>query len=80
MTVPLLELSIEKLRDEEVFGIARIQEICEAELYIASAQLLGQIFVALENYTRGRKQHDDMTAAVFQYEGGESLSGFPPSN
>jgi hypothetical protein len=47
---------------------------------IAPAQLLGQIFVALENYTRGRKQHDDMTAAVFQYEGGESLSEFPPSN
>lgn len=54
---------------EEVFGIARIQEICETERHIAPAHLLGKIFVALQAYTRGREQHDDMTAAVFQYEG-----------
>jgi serine phosphatase RsbU (regulator of sigma subunit) len=54
---------------EEVFGIARIQEICETERHIAPAHLLGKIFVALQSYTRGREQHDDMTAAVFQYEG-----------
>src|SRR5882672_7986978 len=49
---------------EEVFGIARIQEICETERHIAPAHLLGKIFVALQSYTRGREQHDDMTAAV----------------
>jgi serine phosphatase RsbU (regulator of sigma subunit) len=54
---------------EEVFGITRIQEICEAEGHIAPAHLLGQLFVALQNFTRGREQHDDMTAAAFQYEG-----------
>jgi len=57
--------------EDEVFGIARVQEICETESYAAPAELLSQIFAALGTYTRHCEQHDDMTAAVFQYEGGE---------
>jgi sigma-B regulation protein RsbU (phosphoserine phosphatase) len=54
--------------EEESFGIARIQNICEANPYAAPTELLAQIFAALANYTLGREQHDDMTAAVLQCE------------
>jgi serine phosphatase RsbU (regulator of sigma subunit) len=60
---------------EEPFGIARVQEVCEASFYAAPAELLGQIFSALASYTQGREQHDDMTAAVFHYEGCERPAG-----
>ena len=53
---------------DEAFGIARVQGICEAGLCKAPGELLGQVFAALADYTRGREQQDDMTAAVFQYE------------
>jgi sigma-B regulation protein RsbU (phosphoserine phosphatase) len=55
--------------EEESFGAARIQEICERSAYTAPPELLGAIFAALGAYTAGREQHDDMTAAVFNYEG-----------
>ena len=54
---------------EEVFGAERIQKICEADFYNDPPELLGRIFAALQSYTRGREQHDDMTAAVFKYDG-----------
>jgi sigma-B regulation protein RsbU (phosphoserine phosphatase) len=50
--------------EEEPFGIARVQEICEASPHGEPRELLAQIFAALAEYTRGREQHDDMTAAV----------------
>jgi hypothetical protein len=34
--------------------------------------LLGSIFSAVEAFTRGRKQHDDMAAAAFHYRGPEN--------
>ncbi len=55
--------------EDEPFGIARVQEICEAESNSAPAELLGRLFAALESFTRGREQHDDMTAAVLHYDG-----------
>jgi len=55
--------------EEESFGAARIQEICERGAYASPAELLGEMFAALGRYTKGREQHDDMTAAVFHYEG-----------
>lgn len=54
--------------EEEPFGIARVQELCETRDSAAPAELLGELFAALAAYTHGREQHDDMTAAVFQYE------------
>jgi sigma-B regulation protein RsbU (phosphoserine phosphatase) len=51
--------------EEESFGIARIQEICEADAYDTPAALLVRLFAELESFTRGREQHDDMTAAAF---------------
>src|SRR5438270_1870185 len=52
---------------EEPFGLAGIQELCETRCYANPADLLGHIFAALDTYTKGREQHDDMNAAVFQY-------------
>jgi sigma-B regulation protein RsbU (phosphoserine phosphatase) len=53
---------------EETFGLAGIQEVCETGCYSTPADLLSKIFAALDMYTIGREQHDDMTAAVFQYD------------
>jgi len=51
----------------ESFGLARVSAICEAELKATPPKFLSQIFAAVERFTRGREQHDDMAAMVFQY-------------
>jgi sigma-B regulation protein RsbU (phosphoserine phosphatase) len=53
---------------EEAFGVERVREICETCGCDAPHELLAQVFAALAAYTRGREQHDDMTAAVFHYD------------
>lgn len=58
--------------EDEVFGMSSIQKICETSSYDAPAGLLGRVFAAVATHTRGREQNDDMTAAVFQYEGAVS--------
>jgi len=55
--------------DGEQFGIERLQELCHANRPVSPAELLGRIFAAVENFSHGREQHDDMAAAVFQYCG-----------
>jgi sigma-B regulation protein RsbU (phosphoserine phosphatase) len=55
--------------EDESFGILRVQKICEREAQAEPAELLRRVFTALESFTRGREQYDDMTAAVFRYEG-----------
>jgi phosphoserine phosphatase RsbU/P len=64
--------------EEESFGVERVLEICETGFDAEPAELLGRIFAALSAYTRNREQHDDMTAAVFHYEG--SGSGLEADN
>lgn len=53
--------------EDEGFGMERLQAICEAPHYGSPAELLVQIFSAVEHFARGRVQHDDMAAAVFHY-------------
>jgi serine phosphatase RsbU (regulator of sigma subunit) len=53
--------------EDEGFGIARHQDICETRPYSSPADLLAQIFCAVEHFARGRVQHDDMAAALFHY-------------
>lgn len=67
--------------EEESFGVERIQEICETSFSATPTELLGDIFAALAIHTRGREQHDDMTAAIFQYEGeSDHLPTLKPSS
>ena len=54
--------------EDESFGAARIQEICEEHHQAGPVELLEQIFSAVTWHARGREQHDDMTAAVFHFE------------
>jgi len=54
-------------RKEEQFGIDRLQEICDAQRFASPTELLGRIFAAVESFSRGREQHDDMAAAVFHF-------------
>jgi phosphoserine phosphatase RsbU/P len=55
--------------DSEPFGIERLQAVCDANLRTNPAKLLRNMFSAVEDFTRGRRQHDDMAAAVFQFSG-----------
>jgi phosphoserine phosphatase RsbU/P len=56
-------------RDEEQFGIERLQELCSNKRHLPPAELLSNIFSAVEDFSRGREQHDDMAAALFLYSG-----------
>jgi phosphoserine phosphatase RsbU/P len=53
----------------EQFGIERLQEICEADRPTSPADMLGRIFAAVEKFSEGREQHDDMAAALFRFCG-----------
>lgn len=56
-------------RDEEQFGVERLQELCSNKHHLSPAELLRNIFSAVEEFSRGREQHDDMAAALFFYSG-----------
>ena len=51
----------------ESFGTERVARICEVERQASPPKFLSQIFAAVERFTQGREQHDDMAAVVFQY-------------
>jgi phosphoserine phosphatase RsbU/P len=53
--------------DEQEFGLEGIQQICQHHPGHAPLDLLGHVFDALEGFTRGCRQWDDMTATVFHY-------------
>jgi sigma-B regulation protein RsbU (phosphoserine phosphatase) len=53
----------------EQFGIERLQELCDRPRLPSPAELLGRLFAAVENFSRGREQHDDMAAALFHFNG-----------
>jgi sigma-B regulation protein RsbU (phosphoserine phosphatase) len=53
--------------ENEPFGIPRLKGLCDNGLRIPPRELLGRIFAAVETFTLGRQQHDDMAAAVFHY-------------
>jgi sigma-B regulation protein RsbU (phosphoserine phosphatase) len=56
-------------RHGEQFGLERLQDLCGDRRHLSPTELLGQIFSAVEEFARGREQHDDMAAAVFHYSG-----------
>jgi sigma-B regulation protein RsbU (phosphoserine phosphatase) len=47
------------------FGIERLQELCDTHRQASPTELLGKIFAAVESFSCGREQHDDMAAALF---------------
>jgi len=52
-------------RKEEQFGIERLQAICGAQRLASPAVLLERVFAAVESFSCGQEQQDDMAAAVF---------------
>jgi phosphoserine phosphatase RsbU/P len=52
---------------DEPFSVERVKEICDNGLRLPPKELLSRIFKAVEAFTIGRDQHDDMAAAVFHY-------------
>lgn len=53
--------------ENEPFGVERLQGVCQAKFHAKPPELLTCLFSAVEKFTRGRKQHDDMAAAVFHF-------------
>lgn len=51
--------------EEENFGADRLLAICDEHLADSPTPLLQAIFIAVESFSRGREQHDDMAAALF---------------
>lgn len=51
--------------EEENFGTDRLLAICEQHLADSPTHLLHAIFEAVESFSRGREQYDDMAAALF---------------
>jgi hypothetical protein len=45
----------------------RLQEICDAQRFASPSELLGRVFAAVENFSRGREQQDAMAAALFHF-------------
>ncbi len=52
-------------KDEE-FGIERLIEVCAANRCKHADELLAAIAAALDDFTNGTRQHDDMTAGVLK--------------
>jgi len=51
------------------FGTERLREFCGAQHDAPPAVLLSRIFAAVEDFSRGREQFDDMAAALFHFAG-----------
>jgi phosphoserine phosphatase RsbU/P len=49
------------------FGLEGLQEVCIRHADAKPLDLLGQIFTAIQQFTRSCRQWDDMAAAVFHY-------------
>jgi sigma-B regulation protein RsbU (phosphoserine phosphatase) len=62
-------------RHGEQFGIERLHLICSAERFASPAQMLNTIFAAVEGFSYGCEQHDDMAATLFHFSGWERLQG-----
>jgi sigma-B regulation protein RsbU (phosphoserine phosphatase) len=54
-------------RKEEQFGIERLQAICGAQRLASPTVLLERVFAAVESFSCGQEQQDDMAAAVFHF-------------
>jgi sigma-B regulation protein RsbU (phosphoserine phosphatase) len=54
-------------RKEDQFGIERLQAICDAQRLASPTVLLERVFAAVESFSCGQEQQDDMAAAVFHF-------------
>jgi phosphoserine phosphatase RsbU/P len=54
--------------DDREFEVEGVQEICRSNLDASPIELLGRVFAAIEKFTAGCQQWDDMTAAAFRLE------------
>ncbi len=52
--------------EDEEFGIDRLVEVCAAHRCKHADELLAAIAAAVDRFTAGMRQHDDMTAAVLK--------------
>ncbi len=51
--------------EDEIFGIERLQAICEGSCDLKPTEWLGRLFHETELFSNEREQHDDMAAALF---------------
>jgi sigma-B regulation protein RsbU (phosphoserine phosphatase) len=53
----------------EQFGLERLHLLCSAERLASPTEILSTIFAAVENFSHGCEQHDDMAATLFHFSG-----------
>jgi sigma-B regulation protein RsbU (phosphoserine phosphatase) len=56
-------------RHGEQFGIGRLHLLCSAEGFASPAEMLSRIFAAVDRFSHGCEQHDDMAATLFHFSG-----------
>jgi sigma-B regulation protein RsbU (phosphoserine phosphatase) len=56
-------------RNDDQFGIERLQALCERQWAASPRGFLSRVFAGIESFSRGREQHDDMAAALFHFCG-----------
>jgi phosphoserine phosphatase RsbU/P len=53
----------------EQFGLERLHLLCSAERLASPTEILSTIFAAVENFSHGCEQHDDMAATLLHFSG-----------
>ncbi len=51
---------------EEEFGVERLMKVCARNHNEPADTLLARIFEAVDHFTAGARQHDDITTAVLK--------------
>ena len=57
---------------DDPFGTERLRELCRGQAVATPRELLERIFATVREFARGRAQHDDRAATLFQYLGPEA--------
>ena len=56
-------------RDGEHFGIERLHQLCGEKQFDRRVELLHKVFAAVDSFSAGCEQHDDMAATLFHLAG-----------
>jgi sigma-B regulation protein RsbU (phosphoserine phosphatase) len=55
--------------DDQQFGMERLRTLCDTDKMSSPTEFLARVFAAVEHFSFGQEQQDDMAAALFHYSG-----------
>ena len=64
-SIQAVMLPAESLRTK----LERLQDLCRNQRHLSPTEILGRIFSAVQDFSQGCEQHDDMAAALLHYSG-----------